>query len=155
MARRHGSKGSVKMDPTGGATTVAIGALNAWTLSLERDKADVTCFGDTTKQYVLGLPDVSGDIKGVWDEALSPELIRVALGEVPVMLELIPSTTTPTHMFKGLAYLATGIDCPADGAVTMNGSFVGAGDWTLEPAGATTAREADGVTPRFADRPAA
>ena len=95
MARRHGSKGQVKMDPTGGATTVAIGALNAWTLSLERDKADVTCFGDTTKQYVLGLPDISGDLKGVWDEALSPELIRVALGEVPVMLELIPSTIDP------------------------------------------------------------
>ena len=135
MARRHGSKGQVKMDPTGGATTVAIGALNAWSLSLERDKADVTCFGDTTKQYVLGLPDISGDLNGVWDEALSPELIRVALGEVAVMLELIPSTTTPTHMFTGLAYLSTGVDCPADGAVTMKGSFVGAGDWTLEPAG--------------------
>ena len=101
MARRHGSKGQVKMDPTGGATTVAIGALNSWTLSLERDKADVTCFGDTTKQYVLGLPDISGELNGVWDEALSPELIRVALGEVPVMLELIPSSTTPTHMFTG------------------------------------------------------
>ena len=72
MARRHGSKGQVKMDPTGGATTVAIGALNSWTLSLERDKADVTCFGDTTKQYVLGLPDISGELNGVWDEALSP-----------------------------------------------------------------------------------
>ena len=70
MARRHGSKGQVKMDPTGGATTVAIGALNSWTLSLERDKADVTCFGDTTKQYVLGLPDISGELNGVWDEAL-------------------------------------------------------------------------------------
>ena len=36
-------------------------------------------------------------------------------------------------MFTGLAYLSTGVECPADGAVTMNGSFVGAGDWTLEP----------------------
>jgi len=140
--RRHGSKGQVKMDPTGGATTVAIGALNAWSLSLARDKADVTCFGDTTKQYVMGLPAIEGDLKGVWDEELTPDLIRVALGEVAVMLELIPSSAAPTHMFKGLAYLETGIDCPADGAVTMSGSFVGAGDWTLEPAGVTTAAPA-------------
>ena len=153
--RRHGSKGQVKMDPTGGATTLPIGALNHWSLKMDRDKADVTCFGDTTKQYVLGLPNIEGDLGGVWDEALSPDLIRIGLGEVPVLLELVPSTAEPTHLFTGLAYLQTGIDCPADGAVTMSGSFVGAGDWTLEPAGVTTAREADGVTPRRRDPVAA
>ena len=136
MARRHGSKGQVKMDPTGGSTTVAQGSLNAWTIDLDRDKEDVTCFGDTNKQYVLGLPDVQGELEGVWDEGITPELLRVALGDVPVMLELIPSTTTPTHMFKGLAYLSAGIDCPADGAVTLKGSWVAAGPWTLEPAAA-------------------
>ena len=133
MARRHGSKGQVKMDPAGGATTVEVASLNQWTLDLERDKEDVTCFGDTNKQYVLGLPDIQGEINGVWDEATSPEFLRVALGDVPVMLELIPSTITPTHMFKGLAYLSAGMECAADGAVTINGSFVAAGPWTLEP----------------------
>ena len=122
------------MDPTGGATAAAVACLNSWTLDLERDKEDVTCFGDTTKQYVLGLPDIQGEIAGVWDEAFSPEFLRVALGEVAVLLELVPSTTSPTHFFTGLAYLSAGIECPADGAVTINGSFVGAGDWTLEPA---------------------
>ena len=60
MARRHGSKGQVMMNPTGGATAVAVGDLNEWTLNLARDKEDVTCFGDTNKQYVLGLPDIRG-----------------------------------------------------------------------------------------------
>jgi len=133
MARRHGSKGMIKMDPAGGSTTVEVAALNQWTLDLERDKEDVTCFGDTNKQYVLGLPDIQGEIGGVWDEEFSPDFLRIALGEVPVMLELIPSTVTPTFMFKGLAYLSAGIECPADGAVTINGSFVAAGPWTLEP----------------------
>jgi hypothetical protein len=133
MARRHGSKGMIKMDPTGGDVAVEVAALNQWTLDLERDKEDVTCFGDTNKQYVLGLPDIQGEINGVWDEDFSPDFLRIALGEIPVMLELVPSTVTPTFLFKGLAYLSAGIECPADGAVTINGSFVAAGPWTLEP----------------------
>lgn len=121
------------MDPAGGSTTVAVASLNQWTLDLARDKEDVTCFGDTNKQYVLGLPDIQGEVNGIWDEASSPALLRVALGDVPVMLKLLPSTITPTYFFTGLAYLDAGIDCAADGAVTINGSFVGAGPWTMEP----------------------
>lgn len=134
MARRHGSKGSIEIDPAGGATTAPVGSLNSWSLDMERDKEDVTCFQDTNKQYVLGLADIQGEIEGVWDEVDSPAFLRIALGDVPVMLKLIPSTITPTHFFTGLAYLDAGIECPADGAVTISGSFVAAGSWTLEPA---------------------
>jgi hypothetical protein len=133
MARRHGSKGQIKMDPTGGATTAVVASLNNWTIDLNRDQQDVTCFGDTNKQYVLGLSDVKGDIAGVWDETTSPAFLRAAMGDVAVMLELVPSTLTPTHMFKGLAYLSAGLACPADGAITISGTWVAAGTWTLEP----------------------
>ena len=143
MARRHGSQGEVQMDPTGGATTVTVASLNKWSIDFDRDKEDVTCFGDTNKVYVLGLPDVQGDIEGVWDETTSPEFIRVALGDVPVLLKLIPSTLAPTYLFTGLAYLSTSIECAADGAVTLSGSFVAAGPWTMEPAGAMAARARD------------
>jgi len=136
MARRHGSKGAIEMDPAGGATTAPVGSLNSWSLDMERDKEDVTCFGDANKQYVLGLADIQGEIEGVWDEVESPDFLRIALGEVPVTLKLVPSTITPTHFFTGLAYLDAGIECPADGAVTISGSFVAAGPWTLEPAAA-------------------
>ena len=133
MARRHGSHGQVKMDPTGGSTTAVVAALKKWSLKLDRDKEDVTCFGDPNKVYVLGLAAVEGDLDGVWDEDYSPDLIRVALGDVPVLLELVPSDLAPTFLFTGLAYLAAGVDCAADGAVTINGSFVAAGPWTMEP----------------------
>jgi hypothetical protein len=79
------------------------------------------------------LPDIQGDLEGVWDELSSPDFLRVALGDVPVLLELLPSTITPTYFFTGLAYIDAGLDCAADGAVTMKGSFVAAGPWTLEP----------------------
>ena len=132
--RHHGSKGQVKMDPTGGSTATAVAAIDSFSLDMDRDKEDVTCFGDATKRFVLGLPSVEGEISGVWDETVSPAFLRVALGDVPVMLELVPSTLTPTHFFTGLAYLSSSIECAADGAVTISGKFVGAGDWTLEPA---------------------
>lgn len=121
------------MDPAGGAATAVVASLNQWTLDLARDKEDVTCFGDTNKQYVLGLPDIQGKINGVWDDLFSPDFLRVALGDVPVTLELVPSTLTPTIFWTGLAYLDAGMECAADGAVTINGSFVAAGPWTLEP----------------------
>ena len=133
--RRHGSKGQVKWDPPGGAggATVVVGSLNQWTLDMARDKEDVTCFGDTNKQYVLGLPDIQGEINGIWDEEESPEFLRAALGDVPVMLELVPSSLTPTFFFTGLAYLDGSLDCAADGAVTISSKFVAAGPWTMEP----------------------
>ena len=134
MARRHGSKGSVEMDSTGVGTTYApVAALNEWKLDLKRDRADATCFGDTNKQYVQGLPDIAGDLAGVWDETESPALFDVALGDTAVMLKLIPSTIAPTYFFSGLAYLDASIEVKADGVITIKGSFAGAGPWTMAP----------------------
>jgi hypothetical protein len=133
MARRHGSKGEVMMDPTGGATTVIVAALNSWTLDLKRDRADATCFGDTNKQYVQGLPDIKGDITGIWDEAVSQVLFDQALGEIAAMLKLIPSSVAPTYFFTGLAYIDAAIEVKHDGAITIKGSFAGAGPWTMAP----------------------
>lgn len=133
MARRHGSKGSVEMDPTGGATAVPVASLNSWSLDMSRDRADATCFGDTNKVSVQGLPNYEGDIGGIWDETQSPVLFEVALGDVAALLKLIPSTLAPTFLFTGLAYLDAGIEVNHDGAITVSGSFVAAGPWTMEP----------------------
>jgi hypothetical protein len=133
MARRHGSKGEVHMDPTGGATAVLVAALNSWTLDLKRDRADATCFGDTNKQYVQGLPDIKGDIGGIWDEAVSQVLFDQALGEIAAFLKLIPSSLAPTYLFSGLAYIDAAIEVKHDGAITIKGSFAGAGPWTMAP----------------------
>jgi len=122
------------MDPTGGALAVEVASLNSWTLDMARDRADATCFGDTNKVYVQGLPDIKGDIGGIWDEAASQVLFGVALGDVAALLKLIPSTLAPTYLFTGLAYLDAGLEVAHDGAITVKGSFVAAGPWTMEPA---------------------
>ena len=133
MARRHGSKGEVLMDPTGGALTVIVAALNSWTLDLKRDRADATCFGDTNKQYVQGLPDIKGDITGIWDETVSQVLFDQALGEIAATLKLIPSSIAPTYFFSGLAYIDASIDVKHDGAISIKGSYAAAGPWTMAP----------------------
>lgn len=130
--RKHGYKGEVKMDPTGGSTLATVADLNAWTLDMARDQQDVSAFGDTNKQYVLGLPDVKGTYGGWWNSASSPALFQVAKGDVPVMLNLVPSRDEPTFFFAGLAYLDASIDVNSGGGISISGNFVAAGDWELE-----------------------
>jgi hypothetical protein len=120
------------MDPAGGSTVVTVADLIAWTLDQARDQVDVTAFGDTNKQYVLGLPDVKGTYGGWWSSGSSPALFAVAQGNTPATLNLIPSTVDPTFFFEGLAYLDASIDVASDGAVSISGNLVAAGPWTLE-----------------------
>ena len=132
MARIHGSKGSVEMDPTGGALTVAVASLNSWTLEMNRDRVDVTAFGDTFKQWVQGLPNIAGSITG-WYENTELDIFDVAQGDTAVTLKLIPSTLAPTHFWTGPAYLDASVNVTATGAVSISSTYVGAGDWTREP----------------------
>jgi hypothetical protein len=135
MARVHGSRGQIKMDPLGGtgAAAVLVADMNGWTLDLATDKADVTAFGDPNKQYVTGLPDYKGTVKGWWNKDSSPTFFGVVLGAVPAFLELIPSSLDPTFLFKGLAYIDGNINVDSNGGVSIGGNWVAAGPWTEEP----------------------
>jgi hypothetical protein len=94
----------------------------------------VTCFGDTNKQKVTGLPDYSGTFGGFWDSTTTPTAVfDVILGSVTPFLHLIPDTAAPTHLFKGLANLDGSISVSATGAVSISGTFDAAGPWLLEP----------------------
>lgn len=132
--RRHGYKGDVLLDPSGGSTHVTVASLNGWTLDAKRDRADVTAFGDPNKVKVQGLPDYTGTIKGWWEATETRKLFDVALGDVAVGLKLVPSTLDPTYFFSGLAYVDANIDVSADGAITVGGSWAAAGAWELDPA---------------------
>jgi hypothetical protein len=130
----HGSHGEIKLDPTGGATAVTLASMNAWTLNMARDKADVTAFGDPNKVYVQGLPDLKGTLGG-WYDSDELDMFDVAMGDVAAALELVPSTLMPTFLWKGLAWLDTSIDVKATGAIAVSGNFVAAAGWTREPVG--------------------
>lgn len=132
MNRMYGSKGQIMMDPTGGATAVALASMNAWTLNMARNKADVTSFGDPNLVYVQGLPDIKGTLGG-WYDSDDLAIFDAALGEVAVMLKLIPSTLLATMFWTGLGWLDASIDVKATGAISLAGNFVAAAGWTREP----------------------
>lgn len=119
------------MDPTGGATLVAVASLNKWDLDLGKDRVKVTCFGDANHVYVDGLPDVKGTYGGFYDPADGLVIFDVIFGAAKPALKLIPSSLAPTQFFGGLATLDGKISVDADGAVAISGSFVAAGAWTL------------------------
>jgi hypothetical protein len=134
MARIHGKKGDVLIDPTGGATGVRLASTDTWDLDLAKDRVDVTCFQDPNKQTVQGLPSYSGSMTGAWDSATTPEqLFAVIFGDVAAMLTLIPDTREPTFLFKGLANLDGALSVSAKGAVTWSAKFDAAGPWAMEP----------------------
>jgi hypothetical protein len=133
MARIHGMAGQVKIDPTGGATTVAVASVDSWDLDLSKDLVDVTCFLDTNKQSVMGLANYAGNLSGVWDSTTTPtQIFDVIFGVVAPMLELVPSSNEPTFLFSGLAYLDGALKVSAKGAVTWSGKFAAAGPWSMQ-----------------------
>jgi hypothetical protein len=135
MARIHGKKGDVLIDPTGGATPTTLASTDSWDLDLAKDRVDVTCFQDTNKQTVVGLPSYSGTMTGAWDSATTPEeLFAVIFGDVAAMIHLVPNTLEPTFLFKGLGNLDGALSVSAKGAVTWSSKFDAAGPWVMEPA---------------------
>lgn len=134
MARIHGNRGQIKMDPTGGASPVTIASVDSWDLDLGKDRVDVTCFGDTNKQTVVGLPSYSGTMSGCYDSTTTPTAVfDVILGVVAPMIHLIMDTVAPTYLFKGLGNLDGSISVSATGAVKWKAKFDAAGPWVQEP----------------------
>ncbi len=129
--RLHGSLGQVKLDPFGGAATVVVASLNKWDLDLERENVRVTAFMDTNHVYVSGLPDIKGSYGGFFDPIDGLVIFSVILGTVKPQLELIPSSLAPLVKFSGRASMGGKVSVDANGAVTIGGSFVAAGPWTV------------------------
>jgi hypothetical protein len=130
--RRHGSKGNVLMDPTGGSTAVHVASLNGWTADFSREQVDVTAFLDASRVYLQGTMDAKGTLKGWWEAVGSKVLFDAAFGDVAVLLELVPSTLDPLVKFSGPANLSMSIEVATDGAVTVSGTWSGAGPWVLD-----------------------
>jgi hypothetical protein len=123
------------MDSAGGSSLVTLADLNNWTLNMGRDRVDVTCFADTNKQRVMGLPDFSGTIGGVYNFTGGSAGIFFAavLAGTAVTLRLLPDSGQATNYFQGLANLDGAISVSNTGAVTISGNWDAAGNWTMAP----------------------
>lgn len=130
MAAHAGKAGQVNMaiESSTGVATIVL-SLNAWTLDRSSDTFETTSFGDTNKTFVQGLPNLTGTLSGVWNDAETKPMAG-AISSNGVKLYLYPDiTNSPTKYAYGIAWLSAAIEAPVNGAVTLSANFSAANSW--------------------------
>ena len=128
MARYSGKGGLVYLGTAGGSKATTFATLSTWSIDMSTDKAEVTGFADTNKQYMQGLPDMVGAISGFWDNA-NDTLYDTSRAVGPVNMYLYPTSNALGKYWGGTAWVDFSIECPVDGPVTISGDWAGAGNW--------------------------
>jgi len=118
-----GRKGRVYIDNSaaGSGQATPIANLNTWGLDSTTDKTEVSSFGDSSKVYVVGLPDGSISFGGFWDTAAGSQYnisTSVAAGR---KFYLYPSTDNAQYFF-GLAHFDLSLTQTISGAVEVSGT---------------------------------
>lgn len=117
-----GRKGRLYADTSVAANGSAkpIANLNSWSISQATDRTEVTSFGDTTKTYIAGLRDASGDFGGYHDT--DGELYNATDGEARKFY-LYETTDTTTKYWYGTATFDITTNGTVGGAVEVSGSW--------------------------------
>lgn len=124
MARISGRKGSVYVDLAGGGSASPVANLNQWNLNGASEQLDATSFGDTTKTYVLGLPDAQGTIAG-WFDTLTPQTYTASQDGLSRKTYLYPDVSVGTYWF-GTAFWDFSVDTAVGGVVSISANWVAA-----------------------------
>ena len=121
--KKHGKDGAIYVDG------VKVAAKAEWSLSLARDTVDVTSFGDTNRNYVVGLRDISGTYAGFLDN--SGDTMLTAAGEDAKFIELYSDDTNNILVASGSGFIDATVNASNTDAVRINGNFRASGDWTV------------------------
>ena len=118
-----GRKGRLYADTSSGANGNAkpIANLNSWSISQATDRTEVTSFGDTTKTYIAGLRDASGDFGGFHDT--DGELYNATDGEARKFYLYETTDLASTKYWYGTATFDITTNGTVGGAVEVSGSW--------------------------------
>jgi len=96
----------------------------AFDVSLNRttDKIEVTSFGDTSKAYVVSLPDAQGDLAGFWDTDGGQYKLSAAI-DGGRKFYLYPTTATTTKYWFGKAHFDISVNSTVSGAIEVSGAW--------------------------------
>ena len=133
MARIAGRNAAIYLGATNSAAASPLTFQNKWSIKFTTDKQDVTCFGDSNKAYVAGLPDAQGDLAGFFDDA-SAQTYPAATDGLSRKFYLYPSSLTPTVYFFGTVLADLSVDGSVDGPVTVSASWSSSGGVFRVPA---------------------
>lgn len=123
MARIHGRNGRLYVGlASDSATPSPVTFLNNWSVEFTTDKVDVTCFGDTNKVYVSGLPDAAGSFSGFYDDSTA-QLYTASQDGLARKFYLYPSTSDAGDYWYGTALFDFSVSGSVSDAVSVSGSW--------------------------------
>ena len=125
MARIAGRNAAIYVGATTSAQASPLTFQNTWSMSFEVEKIDVTAFGETTKAYVAGIADASGEFAGFYDDA-SAQTLTAALDGLARKFYLYPNTNTATQYFFGTIFPDMSINAAVAGAVEVSSTWAAA-----------------------------
>ena len=128
MARYAGRRGLVYMSSSGAGVASQVVSLTSWSLDMTQDRLETTSFGDTNKQYVVGLRDVTGTFEGHWDDT-ETKLFTGAQSADGVKLYLYPSSDILAKYAYGPAWVDVSIAVDVNDRVTITANFAANGAW--------------------------
>lgn len=129
MAKYHGKSGVVYISTSGTGSAVNAANLSEWTLNMATDRVEVTAFGDANKTYVQGLKDVTGTMKGFFDDSTTNSLYSGATSSDGVKMYLYVSSNATGRYFYGPAWMDLSVSNPVNGASTVSLTFAANGSW--------------------------
>lgn len=121
MARSAGRYSQFYVAVTSGGSASPLSHAGSFDVNLATDKLEVTAFGDTTKQYVSGLPDGQFTVTGFASDTASTSLISAALDGVARAFYIYPFNSTGIYLF-GTAFFDWQIGSEVNGTVTFSTS---------------------------------
>lgn len=127
MAKYHGRRGKVYLSTSGSGTAANIGSLSSFSVDMTTDKVDVTCFGDTNKNYVQGLPDTKISFSGFFDDTTIANLYTASQSSDGIKGYFYPSTDCSGLYFYGPVWLDFSLQTSVSDAVKISGSMMANG----------------------------
>lgn len=119
----HGRRGRLYVGITSSASSAEpVANLNGWSVDFSTDDVEVTCYGDSNKVYVSGLPDASGTFKGFFDSG-SAQLYTAASDGDARRFYLYPSNANTGQFWSGTAIFDFSVESDVGDAVKVSGNW--------------------------------
>lgn len=128
MARYHGRAGRLYLSTTGTGVAIPVASLSHWSLDYSTDTVETTSFGDTNKTYVQGLPDVSVDFEGFYDDT-DATIYTASRSTDGAKAYLYISTNAASKYAYGPCWVNFSLDDSVSDAVKVTGSIAANGSW--------------------------
>lgn len=122
MARQAGRRGRIYIAVTSNGTAAPLPFVATWSINFATDKFEVTTLDDTTKVYVAGLPDASGEFAGFYDSA-SAQTYTAASDGVARPFYLYPDLNQPGTYFWGTVFPDLSLEGDVGGPIAMSASW--------------------------------